>query len=307
MLFFVSFFLPLLLCSFSFGAPVTRRKQQARQVTTLATAELSGIVPLAQFARAAYCSPEKIQGWKCGEACDALPGFEATLTGGDGGDIQFFFVGFWPQANTVVVSHQGTDKTKLQSVLTDLNAIQGPLDKVLFPGVSSNVTVHAGFRDEHSKTANTILAEVKRLFTSKGTNSVTVVGHSLGGALAELDSLFFTLQLPSNTAVSAVTFGKPRVGDKDFAEFFDSKVPNFKRVNNQNDLVPIVPGRSLGFTHPSGEIHQLGDGSVVACSGNDNEEDSDCQIKTVPNIFEGDVGKHRGPYQGVSMGTEFCT
>lgn len=65
------------------------------------------------------------------EACEALPGFESTLTGGDGNDIQlctgnifqssfrcliYFnldFVGYWPQHNTVVVSHEGTDPTQL--------------------------------------------------------------------------------------------------------------------------------------------------------------------------------------------------
>lgn len=65
--------------------------------------------------------------------CKALPGFEPTLIGGDGNLVQicmFFsfqtaqshrvlnpfstdFVGYWPAENTIVVSHEGTDPTKL--------------------------------------------------------------------------------------------------------------------------------------------------------------------------------------------------
>lgn len=53
------------------------------------------------------------------------------------------------------------------------------------------------------------------------------VGHSLGGALAELDSLFMTLNLPSSISVKGRTFGTPRVGNAAFASFFDSKVRIF--------------------------------------------------------------------------------
>ena len=55
-------------------------------------------------------------------------------------------------------------------------------------------------------------------------HATTQVGHSLGGALAELDSLFMTLNLPSSVHVKAVTFGTPRVGNPAYAQYFDSKV-----------------------------------------------------------------------------------
>lgn len=151
----------------------------------------------------------------------------------------------------------------------------GSLSTTLFPGVSSSVKVHAGFRDEHAKTAPAILAEVKRLMSVKGTTNVALVsstfsiflcfeanklsqqvGHSLGGALAELDSLFLTLNLPSSTSIKAVTYGTPRVGAPAFAALIDSKVmcfsrsyslhdlmilnvqvPNFRRINNEDGAI----------------------------------------------------------------------
>ncbi|KAL0946173.1 hypothetical protein HGRIS_012436 [Hohenbuehelia grisea] len=278
-----------------------------RSVTALSTSELSSFAPFTQFARAAYCPTSKLQGWQCGEACNALPGFQPTLIGGDGNGVQIFFVGFWPTQNTVVVAHEGTDPTQLVSVLTDANILQDPLDTALFPGVPSSVLVHDGFRNAHALTAKQILAEVKKQLAAHNANKVTLVGHSLGGALAELDALFMTLNLPSSVAVKAVTFGTPRVGNAAFAQLIDQRVPDFRRINNKKDIVPIVPGRALNFAHPHGETHILSPGNAVACSGDDDATDAQCQIQTVPNIFVGNVFDHLGPYEGISIGTIFCT
>ena len=118
------------------------------------------------------------------------------------------------------------------------------LSPTLFPGISSSVEGHAGFIAEHAQTASTILSETKRLISAKGATTVILVsrihppgrsglsidlyqvGHSLGGALAELDSLFMAMNLPSSIHVKGVTYGTPRVGNPAYAAFFDSKVRN---------------------------------------------------------------------------------
>jgi predicted lipase len=123
----------------------------------------------------------------------------------------------------------------------------GNLDSNLFPGVSSSVQVHEGFRNAHAITAQTILNEVQRLMALKNTHNVALVsllqrylfeserlltghltlflqvGHSLGGALAELDSLFLTLHIPS-ASIKVVAYGLPRVGNPAFAQLIDAKV-----------------------------------------------------------------------------------
>ncbi|KAF8181315.1 Alpha/Beta hydrolase protein [Pholiota molesta] len=280
---------------------------QKRAVTPLSASQLSSFAPFTQFARAAYCATSGLQTWSCGEACAANSDFQPTLVGGDGNAIQIFFVGFSPSQNSIIVAHEGTDPTQLESDLTDANILMGALDSTLFPGVSSSVQVHEGFRDEHAKTASAILTEVKRLISVKGTNSVTVVGHSLGGALAELDSLFLTLNLPATTSIEAYTYGTPRVGNPDFASLIDAKVANFRRIDNELDLIPIVPGRFLGFQHPHGEIHILSPGNAVSCPGDDDATDSQCQIQSVPNIADGNILNHLGPYEGIYIGTIYCT
>ncbi|KAL7283928.1 hypothetical protein ACG7TL_001200 [Trametes sanguinea] len=252
-------------------------------VTPLSSSELAGLAPYTQFARAAYCDPSKTSNWSCGD-----------------------YVGYWPSQNAVVVAHQGTDPTQFLSDETDIDIPMTSLDGSLFPGVPSGVLVHEGFANEQALTASSILATTKSLISSKGATSVITVGHSLGGALAELDALFFTLNLPSSIHVKSVTYGTPRVGNPTYASFFDGKVPDFQRVNNMKDPIPIVPGRFLGFQHPHGEVHIVSAGDAVACPGDDDATDAQCTIQTVPNIADGNILDHLGPYEGIYIGTVFC-
>lgn len=55
--------------------------------TPVAANEISNIARIAQFARASYCSPQVVQQWACGEACDANPQTQPIISGGDSGEI----------------------------------------------------------------------------------------------------------------------------------------------------------------------------------------------------------------------------
>lgn len=300
------FLLPFIsLLKISAAAPA-RAHLEDRSVSALSAADLASLAPYTQFARAAYCPTSKLNGWNCGTICKALPGFQPTLIGGDGNAVQIYFVGFWPAQNTIVVAHEGTDPTKFMSVLTDVNILLSPLDNKLFPGISSSVQVHAGFRDEHALTAAKILAEVKNLMASKNTQSITLVGHSLGGVLSTLDGIYLKMNLPASTSFKVVTYGLPRIGNPAFAQLVNSMLPDLRRINSQMDIVPIVPGRFLGYSHPHGEIHLISPGNAVACSGDDDATDSQCQIQSVPNVLAGNILNHLGPYEGLYIGTIFC-
>ncbi len=125
---FTTAFSVLALAAAALAAPLAERS-----VTALSSSQLSAFAPFTQFARAAYCPSDKVKNWSCGQACNALPGFQPTLIGGDGNAVQLcellavvksvsrdlpvfsmsVFVGYWPQQNSVVVAHQGTDPTAL--------------------------------------------------------------------------------------------------------------------------------------------------------------------------------------------------
>ena len=72
-------------------------------------------------------------------------------------------------------------------------------------------------------------------------------------------------------------------------------------INNKEDPIPILPGRFLGYVHPSGEVHIEDSGEWASCPGQDNP-DKQCTVGDVPNIFESNGSDHDGPYGGVTMG-----
>ena len=59
-----------------------------------------------------------------------------------------------------------------------MEIVQKNLDPTLFPGISTSIYAHGGFLDEHAQTAPTILAETKRLISTKGATQVILVRGS---------------------------------------------------------------------------------------------------------------------------------
>ncbi|KAG9092179.1 hypothetical protein FRC07_011715 [Ceratobasidium sp. 392] len=281
--------------SVALPAPVLRAG-----VTALTADQISSYRPYALLARAGYCPASKTVTWSCGVPCNDLPGFVPYASGGDGVVTPFWFVGYYPALNSVVVSNQGTNPDKIVPLLVDANLRLDQLDATLFPGVSSSVKTHDGFQEAQERSAVAKLAAIKKAMSQKATSLVTLTGHSLGGAISLIDALYLSINLPSAT-LKVVTHGMPRVGNPEFAALIDSKIKDLAHINNEKDIVPIVPGRLLGFAHPSGEKHILSPGNWVACSGQDNT-DASCTIGMVPNVLVGDLDDHGGPYEGVPIG-----
>jgi hypothetical protein len=68
------------------------------------------------------------------------------------------------------------------------------------------------------------------------------------------------------------TVGQPRVGNKEFSEWFDTFQFNYLRVVNQLDLAPHLPPRWAGFLHVSLEVYiQNDEGDTVYCHVENNE------------------------------------
>ncbi|TFY81186.1 hypothetical protein EWM64_g2822 [Hericium alpestre] len=279
------------------GVAVSKRQA----ITTLSASQVSSFKPYTFFAGAAYCNPSLTLTWTCGAKCQGNAGFQPIASGGNGGNEQFWYVGFDPALDTVIVAHQGTNTSNILALLTDTDFSLRPLNSTLFPGISSDVEVHDGFADSQERSSADVLCAVETGLSQHNTTSVTVVGHSLGAALALLDSVFLPLHLPSNTTVTTITYGMPRIGNQAFADYVDAHL-HVTHVNNKEDPVPIEPGRFLGFHHPAGEVHIQDSGAWDACPGQDNTSDL-CTVGDVPNIFDSDESDHDGPYDGVTLGS----
>ncbi|KAJ7691490.1 Alpha/Beta hydrolase protein [Mycena metata] len=136
-----------------------------------------------------------------------------------------------------------------------------------------------------------VVGAVKQAQAQVPDASVLATGHSLGAAISLLDAIFLKQQLPSNTSIEVVGFGRPRVGNAAFANWVDSMFgANNTFVVSRDDPVPHVPLLAQGFQHASGEVWIKDNTTILACDGQENPSVSD----------------HTGPYFGVNMGHASC-
>ena len=130
---------------------------------------------------------------------------------------------------------------------------------------------------------------------------VTVIGHSLGAALALLDGVRLRMLLAPTVDVRVFGYGMPRVGDQGFASFVDAILPDrVTRINNKHDPIPILPAMSLGYEHVLGEIHIQETEEWIKCPWQDNE-DPRCIVGAVPSIFQATFEDHSGPYHNILL------
>jgi Lipase (class 3) len=86
----------------------------------------------------------------------------------------------------------------------------------------------------------TVVNALAKLAFPHPVSSVTICGHSLGGALATL----LALDVAANTVFTepaVYSYGSPRTGDSLFAGTFDQVVSNSYRIANRLDIVPALP------------------------------------------------------------------
>ncbi|KAF7375671.1 putative feruloyl esterase A [Mycena sanguinolenta] len=118
----------------------------------------------------------------------------------------------------IVVSFRGT--FTLQNVATDVDIFLVPFVSL---GISKTFNVHSGFLAAYNRIAASVLAGIKAQVAQFPKYSVIVTGHSLGGSLAAIGATSLKVSLPKTT-IRLYTFGQPRTGDQEFANFVESTI-----------------------------------------------------------------------------------
>lgn len=159
----------------------------------------------------------------------------------------------------ITIAWRGT-VTRLEWI-ADLMDFLKPISSNNIPCPDESVKVESGFVDLYTEKDVTcqfckysareqILTEVKRLLDMYGGEelSITVTGHSLGGALAIL-SAYDIVETGLNVMkdsravpVSVFSFAGPRVGNVRFKERLEWLGAKVLRVVNEHDMVPKSPG-----------------------------------------------------------------
>ena len=108
-----------------------------------------------------------------------------------------------------------------------------------FFSFAEGTLVHKGFYSIYMAIRNQLVA----WRAAHPTHKLTIVGHSLGGALATLCAYDFGTNGETNNIV--YTFGSPRVGNPLFAQIYSDPVggivKNTMRIENTEDIVPALP------------------------------------------------------------------
>jgi len=179
------------------------------------------------------------------------PGFPAFIDSDDQYDQQVYIWLYAPK-RTIYVAFRGTQT--YADVWHDLDARLIPVDNL-----HADILAHAGFVNKF----NSVRPELEMILlrNAKEFDKIVTTGHSLGGGIATLAAPFLGEMLPSKT-VECITFGSPRVGGEEFAQFYHTFVDLSARIINENDPVPHLPFWEP-YMHVSDAYHITPTGDMV--------------------------------------------
>jgi len=166
-------------------------------------------------------------------------GLSSEFSSVDGSDVAVC----WNNDRVIIVC-RGTEPTSVNDVKADLKAYKTKFKDICW--------CHDGFKDEVEKNLDWAID----VATKNGLNSksISVCGHSLGGAMAHLFALYMSNK--HNVPVKLYTYGSPRVGGWSFNKAMKQSNIEHHRFRNNNDVVPSVPFAILGYQH-FGELHYI--------------------------------------------------
>ncbi|KAI5245199.1 extracellular lipase [Aureobasidium subglaciale] len=269
-------------------APLLRHAADNRTVSPELFADLE---ELARVVDISYCVGLTGIGiskpFKCLSRCSEFPDFELVKTWNTGqlmSDSCGYIALSHSQTNPrIIVAFRGT--YSIANTVVDLSTV--PQEYVPYPGDPeskastfggidsetprcNNCTVHTGFYSSWKVAASAILPDLEATIASYPDYALTLVGHSLGGAVAALAGL----ELDSRGWNPTITtFGEPRLGNSALNRYLDQRfnllrstrevwtsTPNerqlrYRRVTHVDDPVPLLPLTEWGYRMHAGEIY----------------------------------------------------
>ncbi|MCJ1399651.1 hypothetical protein MMC11_002853 [Xylographa trunciseda] len=227
----------------------------------------------------------------CASRCQEFPGFELVKTWNTGpllaDSCGYIAISHFPSPKRIIVAFRGT--YSIANTIIDLSTI--PQEYAPYPGDDGpdtpsdsiidllwrplkhvrrvaeaaedkcdDCTVHLGFMTSWRQTRTEILPHLVEAIKKYPDYQLTLVGHSLGGAVAALASLEFKAR---GWNPKVTTFGEPRIGNQPLMKYMDDRFLHegedesssmYRRVTHVDDPVPLLPLEEWGFKMHAGEV-----------------------------------------------------
>ncbi|RUP46907.1 Alpha/Beta hydrolase protein [Jimgerdemannia flammicorona] len=236
------------------------------------TSTVNTIQFFGRLAAVAYC--DFVNTFTCGSYCNGFPGTVIVKTFNTPKTSTIGYIARNDGSKAIYVTYRGS--SNLVNFIYDL---QFSFDD--YSPAKNGARVHSGFlasyRDARDIVYNTVVDQMAK----HPGYTLYMIGHSLGSAVAVLQTLdFYNNAGYNNRNMIIYTFGQPRIGNPAFASYVDSLGLSFHRTINQNDIVPHVPPMLFGYKHHTSETWiEDSQGDVVLCS---TVEDSTCSNSVIP-------------------------
>lgn len=122
---------------------------------------------------------------------------------------------------------------------------------------------------------------------------ILFVGHSLGGALAQIAALDFYARNGMDSRISVYSYGSPRIGDSDFARNMNSMPYSSRlyRINVMGDPIPHLPLLQMGFEHSLQQYNVMKNGEIIKCENDGITGESSACLNDFRYL---DIRKHIG-------------
>jgi len=185
----------------------------------------------------AYCPAADVANWQCRRCDPHLKKPEVMVN--DANNLAYITDN---GRDIIYVVFRGTDAVNIGQWLNNLDFFRTDV-----PNICAKCKVHEGIYRMYTKLFPFMIAPLEQRIQKLPGARVYITGHSLGGAF----TLIFALYVKAKYLIDPVvyTFGTPRLGNDEFAAFYDNTIPSSYRVNNFRDVVPHVPFKSFGFHH----------------------------------------------------------
>lgn len=244
--------------------------------------ELSRIVDISYCVGVAGTGIQKP--FLCASRCQDFPHFELVTTWNTGPFMSdscgYLALSHPPSPPRIILAFRGT--YSVANTIVDLSSI--PQEYIPYPGDEegnegkedkalrklamnpkhtkcTDCKVHAGFMQSWRNTRPQLLHQVKEAIQKYPDYQVTLVGHSLGGAVAALAALDFELR---GWEPQVTTFGEPKIGNVGLVQYIDETFSDsngtnmtgrYRRVTHVGDPVPLLPLKEWGYRTHAGELY----------------------------------------------------